>query len=99
MGGRTYYVYLLANRSGTVYVGVTNELERRVLEHRQGLFPGFTKQYKVNSLVYYEEFDYIEDAIQREKQIKAWRREKKDALVNAINPKWKDLAADWFSAE
>lgn len=99
MGGRKYYVYLLASKSGTLYVGVTNNLERRISEHKQALLSGFTKQYKVNLLVYYEEFDYIEDAIRREKQIKAWRREKKDALVDAVNPKWEDLAADWFGTE
>lgn len=99
MGGRNYYVYLLASRSGTLYVGVTNSLERRISEHKRGQFPGFTKKYGVNLLVYYEEYDYVEDAILREKQIKAWRREKKDALVNAVNPKWEDLAADWLLTE
>jgi putative endonuclease len=90
-----FYVYILANKAGTIYTGVTNDLERRVREHKAGTLAGFTKKYKVALLVYYEEFEYVHDAIAREKQIKAYRREKKDALINEFNPKWEDLAKDW----
>ena len=91
-----YYVYILSSLKGTLYIGVTNDLERRVLEHKQGANSGFTKKYRVNLLVYYEEFTSIEDAILREKQIKGWRREKKRALVETLNPKWLDFAKDWL---
>lgn len=89
------YVYILASKTGTVYVGVTNDLERRVHEHKAGLVAGFTQIYKVDMLVYYEEFEQVYEAIEREKQIKAFRREKKDALIKQLNPRLIDLAADW----
>ena len=76
-----------------MYVGVTNNLENRVAEHRCGKGGAFTRRYRVNTLVYAEEFQYIEDAIAREKEIKGWRRSKKDALVEASNPTWADLLA------
>jgi putative endonuclease len=79
-----------------MYVGVTNNLERRMFEHKTGALAGFSKKYKVDLLVYYEEFESIEEAIFREKQIKGWRRDKKDALVQASNPKLEDLSKDWF---
>lgn len=75
-----------------LYVGVTNNLERRVLEHKEKAVPGFTRRYQVTHLVYYETYPDIRDAIQREKEIKAWRREKKVALLEAMNPAWKDLS-------
>ena len=93
---RQYYVYILTNKSGTLYVGVTNDLERRMWEHKGALVPGFTKKYKINQLMYYEETNDIREAIAREKQIKGWRREKKIALIEADNPTWQDLSADWF---
>ena len=88
-----YYVYLLTNKNNKVmYVGVTNDLERRVFEHKSKMIPGFTEKYNVNKLVYFEETHDIRAAIAREKEIKKWRREKKDNLVIAVNPKWKDLS-------
>ena len=88
----TYYVYILTNiKRNVMYVGVTNDLGKRVAEHRAGSGGAFTRQYRVNTLVYAVEHQQIEDAIVREKQIKGWRRSKKDALVEAANPTWADL--------
>ncbi len=87
------YVYILASaRNGTLYIGVTSDLERRISEHRQGLRPGFSKDYQVHLLVHYEHFDDISDAIAREKQLKKWRRVWKLDLIEAQNPHWHDLA-------
>ena len=87
-----YYVYLLTNWNNKVmYTGVTNNLERRIYEHKNKLVKGFTKKYNVNKLVYFEETQEIITAITREKEIKKWRREKKNQLVNRMNPTWKDL--------
>ncbi len=91
-----YYVYILANkRNGTLYVGVTNNIARRLREHKIGAIEGFTKKYHVYTLVYYEQYDFIYDAIQREKNIKAWRRRWKLDLIESINPEWKDLSKEW----
>ena len=90
---RAYFVYILASRSRNLYTGVTNHLEQRILEHRQGLIPGFTEQYRIHRLVYCEAFGDVRAAIAREKQIKPWRRAKKVALIEADNPAWDDLAA------
>ncbi len=88
----TYYVYILTNvKRNVMYVGVTNDLERRIYEHRDGKGGAFTKQYRVNTLVYVESHEQISDAIAREKEIKAWRRSKKNALVETINATWTDL--------
>jgi len=88
----TYYVYILAsNNNTTIYVGVTNDLTRRVHEHKNKLVPGFTSKYNVNKLVYYEVFDFIDLAIKREKQIKHYTRESKNELIDVINKEWKDL--------
>ena len=92
---RTYWVYIMASRSRVVYVGVTNDLARRVREHKQGLIPGFTQQYRVTRLVYFEEFGEIEDAIAREKQIKGWGRARKVKLIEGRNAAWTDLAQNW----
>jgi putative endonuclease len=92
-----YYVYILTNRSGTLYVGVTNNLLRRLYEHKHKLIPGFTKRYKIDRLVYYEHTPDVRAAIAREKQIKPWRREKKVALIESKNRDWHDLSAGWFS--
>ena len=86
----------MTNKSGTLYVGVTNNLERRISEHKNSLIEGFTKKYNINRLIYYEETNDILAAINREKQIKGWRREKKIALIESSNPEWKDLSEDWF---
>ncbi len=96
MNNRQYYVYLLTNRSNDVlYVGVTNNLERRVFEHRNKLVEGFTKKYNLTKLVFYEVTDDIESAIRREKQLKNWRRAWKVDLVNESNPEWKDLSIEF----
>lgn len=94
---RDYYVYIMTNRSGTLYTGVTNDLERRGYEHRRKLVPGFTRKYDITRLVYYETTADVRDAIAREKQIKSWRRSKKVALIRGLNPRWKDLAEGWYS--
>ena len=92
MGARSYYVYILASRiGGTLYIGVTNDLVRRVGEHRLELMKGFTKRYGVHKLVYFEQFDDIRDAIQREHNIKHWSRAWKVRKIIAINPDWDDL--------
>lgn len=91
-----YYVYILTNRSRTLYTGVTNDLTRRVYEHKQKLLPGFTEKYNISRLVYFEETSDVRDAIAREKQIKGWTRAKKIALIESINPEWKDLSDGWY---
>ena len=93
----TYYIYMMTNITNKVlYTGVTNDLERRVQEHKSGLIPGFTQKYKCKKLVYYELFSDIEQAIRREKLIKEYRREKKNQLVENLNPEWKDLSEEWI---
>ena len=88
-----YFIYLLTNWNNKVmYVGVTNNMERRVYEHKNKLVEGFTKKYNVNKLVYFEDTNDVMAALTREKEIKKWRREKKDALVNTLNPEWRDLS-------
>ncbi len=94
---RTYYVYILSSTGGTLYTGVTNNIWERVFHHKKGIRPGFTKRYDVTRLVYYEETNYIIDALNREKQIKGWRRSKKIELIESFNPTWEDLAEDWYS--
>ena len=94
MPDRLYYVYLLASRSRVLYTGITNNLDRRLREHRLGVSEGFTKKYRIHRLVFFECFRDVRAAIGREKQIKAWRREKKVALIEAQNPTWEDLAAE-----
>jgi putative endonuclease len=90
---KNYYVYLLTNwNNKVIYVGVTNDLNRRIYEHKNKLISGFTKKYNLNKLVYFEETCDINATINREKEIKKWRREKKDILVNQINPNWQDLS-------
>jgi putative endonuclease len=94
---KTFYVYMMTNRSRVVlYTGVTNNLEGRLWFHRNNTIKSFTKTYSVDRLVYYEQFDKAGDAIDREKQIKGWRREKKNVLVETLNPKWKDLGLELF---
>jgi putative endonuclease len=89
---RTYFVYILASRSRSLYVGVTNDMERRMVEHRDGLVPGFTSRYRIFRLVHFEVFKDIRSAIAREKEIKAWRREKIIWLIERKNPTWEDMA-------
>jgi len=91
-----YFVYILANWNDSVlYIGVTNNLERRLYEHRNGLADGFTRKYNVHKLVYYEYTNEAYSAIAREKQLKGWNRAKKNALIAKMNPEWRDLSADW----
>ena len=93
-----YFVYMLASRSRTLYVGVTNSLMRRIREHREGLADSFTAKYKIHRLVYFERFQYIDNAIAREKVLKHCLRAEKIELIIAKNPTWADLAADFFPA-
>ena len=89
----SYYVYLLTNwNNKVIYVGVTNDLSRRLYQHKNKIIQGFTQKYNLNKLVYFEETNDINAAITREKEIKKWRREKKDNLVNQLNPNWIDLS-------
>ena len=91
-----YYVYLITNWNDKVmYVGMTNNLERRIHEHKHKLVKGFAAKYNVHKLVYFEEGDDVQGAIAREKEIKKWRREKKNNLVEAFNPEWNDLSEEW----
>jgi putative endonuclease len=93
---RSYWVYVMASRSRALYTGVTNDLARRVNEHKQSLIAGFTKRYRINRLVYFEEYPDIRDAIAREKEIKGWVRARKIKLIEERNPAWDDLAESWF---
>ncbi len=92
---KRYYVYIMASRSLTLYTGVTGDLYHRVLQHKRGEGEGFTKRYHIHRLVYYEVFKYIDKAIAREKQVKAWTRAKRVALIKTENPTWEDLADGW----
>jgi putative endonuclease len=92
----TYYVYIMASNSRTLYTGVTNSLERRVYQHKFKVKEGFTSRYNIRKLVYFESFGDIYNAIRREKQIKGWTRKKKIVLIGSMNPKWQDLSWDWF---
>jgi putative endonuclease len=94
---RTFFVYIMASRSRVLYVGVTNDLARRVDEHKQGLTPGFTTRYRVTRLVYFEEFLDIRDAIAMEKVIKGWVRSRKTRLIESRNPTWEDLSSLFLS--
>ncbi len=93
---RTFWVYILASRSRVLYTGVTNDLLRRITEHRRHEVAGFTAKYRVDRLVHCEEGDDIEAAIAREKEIKGWRRSKKIELIEATNPTWEDLSEGWI---
>ena len=96
---RHYYTYIMASLSRRVYVGVTNSLIRRTVEHKEARVPGFTEKYRINRLVYFESFQYVRDAIAREKEIKGWRRSRKVALIEVGNPTWADLAESWASGK
>ncbi|OGM94099.1 hypothetical protein A2524_04230 [Candidatus Wolfebacteria bacterium RIFOXYD12_FULL_48_21] len=86
-----YYIYILTNNSGTLYIGVTNDLKRRVWEHKHKVEEGFTGKYNIGRLVYFEQTNDVCVAIEREKQLKNWRREKKIKLIGIVNPSWSDL--------
>lgn len=91
---RSYYVYILASKSQTLYVGITNNLERRVSEHKRKLIPGFTKKYNIDRLMYFQEFHDVNQAIENEKRIKKWNRNKKLFLIKTVNLQFKDLTED-----
>ncbi len=92
---RNYYVYILSNKKRVLYIGVTNDLEKRIWQHKQHLIPGFTQRYNVDRLVYFEHTNSIEGAIGREKQLKGWLRAKKIALIESVNPDWDELSMQW----
>jgi putative endonuclease len=91
---KRYFIYIMASYSRVIYVGMTNDLSRRVAQHQQKLVEGFTQKYNVTRLVYYEMTEDVHAALEREKQIKAWRRSKKVALIESMNPRWKDLSGE-----
>ncbi|HEU0295048.1 MAG TPA: GIY-YIG nuclease family protein [Anaerolineales bacterium] len=93
---KEYYVYIMTNKSRTLYTGVTNDLVLRVYEHKNKMVKGFTSNYNIQYFVYYESTSSIESAIEREKQIKGWLRTRKIELINSVNPEWKDLSEEWF---
>jgi putative endonuclease len=90
-----FWVYILSSRTGTLYVGITGYLDRRIHQHKIDTIKGFTKKYQVHRLVYFESYDQVENAINREKQLKGWRRQKKKALIETTNPRWQDVAEQW----
>ncbi len=96
---KTFYVYILANLARTLYVGVTSNLEARLFQHKHKVTPGFTSRYGIDHLVHWEEYPYINDAIGREKQIKGWLRAKKVALIESMNPEWRDLSDEWYGTD
>jgi putative endonuclease len=93
---KTFFVYIMASKSKVLYVGFSNGLELRVFSHKKKHFGGFTAKYNVDRLAYYEEHEYVLDAITREKQIKRWKREWKISLIESMNPEWRDLSDGWF---
>jgi putative endonuclease len=93
---RWYYVYIMSNRSKTLYIGITGKFTLRVFQHKTGAFKGFTSRYRMDRLVYWEKFKRVNDAIAREKQLKGWTRIKKIQLIVGMNPTWEDLAEGWF---
>ena len=95
-GPNQYYVYIMTNKSGTLYAGMTNNIKKRVYEHKNKLIPGFTKKYNISRLIYFETFGNVHSAIAREKTIKGWLRKKKIELINKTNPDWEDLSSDWY---
>ena len=90
-----FYVYILSSRSRTLYIGVTNNLRERVLKHREKEPGTFTARYNIDRLIYFERFQYVNNAIAREKELKDWNRGRKIALIESMNPAWEDFAADW----
>ncbi|MCO6500192.1 MAG: GIY-YIG nuclease family protein [Vicingus serpentipes] len=94
---KTFYTYILASkRNGTLYIGLTNELERRIFEHKNNVGSSFTSKYKIHQLVYFEEHATYEQAFTRERQMKKWKRDWKIELIEKENPLWKDLSSDWY---
>jgi putative endonuclease len=95
---RQFWVYIAGSSTGTLYTGVTSDLQKRIAQHREGTYPGFSRKYRVHRLLHCEETSDVFAAITREKQIKGWRRSKKVRLIEAGNPAWRDLAAGWFKS-
>jgi len=93
---KEYHIYIMTNKSGTFYIGLTNNIKKRVYQHKNKLADGFTKKYNIDKLLYYETFSDIYSAIAREKTVKGWLRKKKIELINTINPEWEDLSKDWY---
>ena len=93
---KTYYVYIMTNKSGTLYTGMTNNIRRRVMQHKDKHVAGFTKQYNITRLIYYKCFTDVHAAIAREKRIKGWVRQKKLDLIASVNPEWNDLSDGWY---
>jgi putative endonuclease len=96
MMSKEFFVYIMTNKSRTLYTGVTGDLMRRVYEHKRKLIQGFTSKYNIQYLAYYESTPSVHAALAREKQIKGWLRSKKIALIESVNPEWKDLSEEWF---
>ena len=96
---RQYYIYIMTNGVGTLYVGMTNDLMLRILQHKDKLVEGFSKKNSITMLVYYEATNDIVAAISREKQLKRWSSSEKIALVESTNPQWSDLSAEWYEAQ
>ena len=94
-----YYVYIMSSQRRVLYTGVTNDLVERTFQHKTGAVAGFTSKYKATQLVYYESYDDVRNAIRREKEIKGWLRQKKVALIERADPKWKDLSLGWFNRQ
>jgi len=86
-----YYVYILTNKSGTLYIGITGNLQKRIWEHKNKVVEGFTKKYNIDKLIYFEQTENVMSALEREKQLKKWKRQKKEDLIKETNPKWEDL--------
>ena len=95
---KNYYVYILTNNHKTLYIGVTNDIDRRLYEHKHKLLPGFTKRYNIDKLVYFEQHADINAAIERETRLKGWTRQKKIDLIESTNPTWKDLSESWVAS-
>lgn len=95
MNERSYWTYIVASISGTLYIGMTNDLFKRVMDHKLGAIDGFSSKYRCKLLVWFEEFNHPSNAIAREKQLKGWRRSRKTDLIDSVNPRWEDLAMFW----
>ena len=96
---RRFYVYIMASKSRVLYIGITNDIWRRVWEHKNNVASEFTSKYRVHRLVYFETFKYVGNAITREKRLKGWLRERKVELIRSINPTWEDLSLQWFDGD
>jgi putative endonuclease len=93
---KAYHVYIMARQRRVLYIGITSNIHKRVFQHKQHVFGGFTAKYNVTNLVYFERYGFVGKAIRREKELKDWRREKKIALIESSNPKWRDLSYGWY---